>query len=190
MQARRHAPRRAHQARRVRARRDAHEHALARVPRLLDAVRGLVAAHLRLDALGGAAQRELAQRDEVALAEEVLDGARRLLRDVDLALVQALEQLVDGQVDDAHLVRLVEDRVGHRLADDDAGDLRDHVVEALEVLHVERREDVDARVEQLLDVLPALEVARARARWCARARRRGGAAACARAPRRGRTPRA
>ncbi len=75
---------------------------------------------------------------------------------------EPLEQLVDGQVDDAHLVGLVEDGVGHGLADDDARDLRDDVVEALEVLHVERREDVDARVEQLLDVLPALEVPRAR----------------------------
>ena len=46
VQARRHPPRGADEARRVRARRDAHEDALAGVPRLLDAVRGLVAAHL------------------------------------------------------------------------------------------------------------------------------------------------
>ena len=128
------------------ARRDADEDALAGVPRLLDAVRGLVAAHLGLDALGRAAQRELAQGDEVSLLEEVPERARRrLVGDVDLALLQPLEELVDGQIDDAHLVRLVEHRVGHRLADDDAGDLRDDVVQALEVLDVERREDVDAR---------------------------------------------
>ena len=118
---------------------------------------------MRVDALGRAAQRELAQRDEVALLERSSRArARRLLGDVDLALVQALEELVDRQIDDAHLVRLVEHRVGHRLAHDDAGDLRDDVVQALEVLDVERREDVDARVEQLLDVLPALQVPRAR----------------------------
>ncbi len=51
--------------------------------------------------------------------------------------------------------------------------LLDDVVERLEVLDVDRRDDVDAGVEQLLDVLPALGVARARARWCGPARRRG-----------------
>ena len=41
------------------------------------------------------------------------------------------------------------------------GDLRDHVVQALEVLDVQGGVDADARGEQLLDVLPALGVARA-----------------------------
>src|SRR5262249_3795466 len=41
------------------------------------------------------------------------------------------------------------------------GDAADDVVEALEVLDVERGVDVDAGVEQLLDVVPALGVARA-----------------------------
>ena len=35
-----------------------------------------VLAHLRVDALGGAPQRKLAQRDQVALAEEVPHRAR------------------------------------------------------------------------------------------------------------------
>ena len=42
----------------------------------------------------------------------------------------------------------------------DAGDLLDHVVHRLEVLHVHRRDDVDPGGEDLLDVLPALLVAR------------------------------
>ena len=75
---------------------------------------------------------------------------------------EALEQLVGRQVDQLHLVGLVEDAVGHRLPDAHAGDLADDVVQALEVLHVDRGVDVDAGVEQLLDVLPALGVARAR----------------------------
>ena len=41
------------------------------------------------------------------------------------------------------------------------GDLRDDVVQALEVLDVDGGVDVDAGGEQLLDVLPALGVARA-----------------------------
>ena len=49
--------------------------------------------------------------------------------------------------------------VGHGLALLDAGDLLDHVVERLEVLDVDRGDDVDAGGEQLLDVRPALGVA-------------------------------
>ena len=44
----------------------------------------------------------------------------------------------------------------------DAGDPLDDVVERLEVLHVHRGQHVDPGGEQLLDVLPALRVARAR----------------------------
>ena len=56
-----------------------------------------VFAHLRVDALGRVAQRQLAQRDQVALLEEVLDRALRLRRHVDLAFAQALEQVVGRQ---------------------------------------------------------------------------------------------
>ena len=49
--------------------------------------------------------------------------------------------------------------VGHGLAHGDAGDARDDVGEAFEMLDVERRPDVDAGVEQFLDVLPALGMA-------------------------------
>jgi len=38
----------------------------------------------------------------------------------------------------------------------------DDVVEAVEVLNVQRGQHIDARVEQFLDVLPALGVARSR----------------------------
>ncbi len=60
------------------------------------------------------------------------------------------------------VVGAIEDAVGHRLAHAHARDLRDDVVEALDVLDVERRVDVDAGGEQLLDVEVALRVAAAR----------------------------
>ena len=65
------------------------------------------------------------------------------------------------QVDELELVGAADDLVGDRLALLDAGDLLDDVVQRLEVLDVQRRDDVDAGLEQLLDVLPALLVARA-----------------------------
>ena len=85
-----------------------------------------------------------------------------LLRHVDPALAQPLQQIVGRQVDQLDLVGLVEHAVGHGLELAHAGDLRHDVAERLEVLHVEGRVDVDAGVEQLLDVLPALRVARRR----------------------------
>ena len=118
-----------------------------------------VALHLRVDPLGGVAQGELAQGDKVALAEEVRDGLRRLVRDVDLALLETTPQVLGGQVHQLHLVGLFEDGVGHRLAHDHARDPGNHVVQRLQVLDVERRVDVDASVEQLEHVLPALGVA-------------------------------
>ena len=80
---------------------------------------------------------------------------------VDLAGAQALLQRLGREVDEHDLVGLVEDPVGEGLADADAGQLEDRVVEALEVLDVDGRDDVDAGVEHLVDVLVALLVAHA-----------------------------
>ncbi len=112
----------------------------------------------RLDVLGDLAQRELAQRAELVGPEEVLERDRGAFLRIDLAGPQALLQLLRRQVDEHDLVGLVEDPVGERLAHADLGELEDRVVEALEVLDVDGRDHVDAGVEHLLDVLPALLV--------------------------------
>ena len=41
----------------------------------------------------------------------------------------------------------------------DAGDPGHHVIQAFEMLDIERRPHADARIQELLDVLPALGVA-------------------------------
>ena len=128
----------------------------------LDRLVRAVGLDIVFDPVGGAAQRELAQRHQIALAEEVARRALDLLGNVDLAGLEAREQVVGRDVDQHHLVGIVEDRVGHRLPDGDAGDAADDVVQAFEMLDVEAREDVDAARQQLVDVLPALRVARPR----------------------------
>ena len=85
---------------------------------------------------------------------------RRLVRDVDLALLQPLDQLVGRDVDDLDLGAF-EHPVGHGLAHPHLGEGGDDVVEAFEMLDVDRREDVDAGGEQFLDILIALGVAAA-----------------------------
>ena len=151
----------------------------------IDAV-DAVGLHVVFHAVGRAAQRQLAQGHQVALAEEVLRRPLGLRRQVDLAGRQPLDQLVGRRVHQHHFVGTVEEGVGQRLVHHDAGDATDHVVEALQVLDIERAVDVDAGRQQFLDVLPALRVARARRRWSAPVRRPGSGRACAPARRRGR----
>ena len=62
------------------------EQALPYRPRLPDGVVAHVVAHLRVHVLRGHPECELPQRDQVALAEEVVDRLAGLLRDVDLAV--------------------------------------------------------------------------------------------------------
>ena len=72
------------------------------------------------------------------MRKKLLDRAAGLLGEVDLALAQALlEQIVGRDVHQLDLVGALEHRVGHRLAYAHAGDLRDDVVEALDVLDVD-----------------------------------------------------
>ena len=92
----------------------------------------------RLDVLGELAQRELAQRREVVEAEEVLRAPPRRGRAGRPCLAQPLLERLRGEVDEHDLVGLVEDAVGEGLADADAGQLEHLVVEALEVLDVDR----------------------------------------------------
>jgi hypothetical protein len=117
---------------------------------------------LALLLLGDLAQGEGAQRDQVVHAEEVGEGGADLLGGVDPSLGDPLPQRVGRQVDQDDLVGLVQQPVGEGLTDPHAGDLVDLVVEALQVLDVHGGEDVDAGLQQLLDVLPALGVAAAR----------------------------
>jgi hypothetical protein len=131
------------------------------LPYRIDRGFAAVGQHLVVDAVGRAAQGQLAQGDQVALAEEVADRPFRLLRQIDLALLQALQQFVGRQIDQYHFVGIVEDTVGYRLPDANAGDAADHIVERFQMLHIDRAVDVDAGGEQLMHVLPAFGMARA-----------------------------
>jgi hypothetical protein len=73
---------------------------------------------------------------------------------------QPAAQRLGVHVDQLDLVGGPDLAVGDRLVLDDPGDPLHHVVERLEVLEVDGGDDVDAGVEQLPDVLPALDVAR------------------------------
>ena len=145
----------------LRLSRERDEHALARLPRLLDSVAFAVGPQALLHPIGDPQQRELAQRREVARPEVVRERHVDPLRRVDVAPRQARAHRLGREVDELQLVCPPHDLVGDRLPLPDARDLLDHVVQRLEVLDVQRRDHVDARLEQLLDVLATLLVARA-----------------------------
>ena len=137
---------------------DAGEQALRRRPRALDRFLAQIVDHLVVDPLSGAAKRELPQCGQIAGSEEILGRPPGRLRHIDLALMQALDEFVGGQIDQNDVGGLLQHPVGNGLAHDNSGDARDNVGEAFEMLDVERRPDVNAGVEQLLHVLPALGV--------------------------------
>ncbi len=127
-----------------------------------DAVVPAVPVELVVDLVGDPQQRELAQSGEVAQPEVVAERGVDLLGGVHVAVGEPATQGLGRHVDELDLVGLPDDPVGHGLALDDAGDGLDDVVQGLEVLHVDRRDHSETGFEQLLDVLPALGVARPR----------------------------
>jgi hypothetical protein len=103
--------------------------------------------HLRVYAIGSTTQGQLAQGNQVALTKKVAYGLFGLLRRIDFALTQSLQQVIGWQVDELHLIGLFQDGIRNRFADHHAGDLGDDVVQALQVLDVHRRVDIDTGVE-------------------------------------------
>ena len=85
-----------------------------------------------------------------------------LTRDIDLAFLKAPDQILGREIDQFDRIGTVEDRVGNRLADTNARDLRDDVVQAFDVLDVDSGIDVDAVRQQFHDIEIALRMAAAR----------------------------
>ena len=135
-------------------------HPLLGLPRPDDVVALAVVVELLVHPVGDPQQGQLPQRGEVAGAEVVPEGGVDALGRIDVAVGQPPAQGLGGHVDQFDLVGGPHHRVGHRLLLGDPGDLLHHVVERLEVLEIDRRDDVDAGVEELLDVLPAFGVPR------------------------------
>src|SRR5581483_165652 len=92
--------------------------------------------------------------------EERVERARRLVGGIDLAGAQSLEQIVHREVEVHDLVRLLQEAVGNGLVDANADLALDDVLQALDVLHVERAHDVDSRGDDVLHVLVAPAVLR------------------------------
>ncbi len=107
----------------------------------------------------GGLHRQFAQGGEVGLGEKRIDRRPRLFRHIDLAVAQALQQFPGRQVDQQQFVGLLQDPVGQGLAHLHPGDPAHLVIEAFQVLDIDRGEHVDTGGQQFLDILPALHMA-------------------------------
>ena len=152
----------AHQGFRLRTTGDRDDDAFARLPGVGDLVVGAILVERGVDLVGEPEQRNFAQRGEVPAPEVI--GQRRVdsLGRIHIAVGEPAPQRLWCDVDQLDLVGGADDLVGHLLLLLDAGDLGDDVVEALQVLDVDRGDHGDAGVEKLLDVLPAFGVLAAR----------------------------
>lgn len=123
-----------------------------------DALVGVGGTLADVDLVGGLAEGHLTQSAESGFLEEVFEGALGLVRCVDDAALEAIEERAGREIDEDDFVGLFDDPVGNGLADFDSGDLAHLVVEALQMLDVHGGENVDAGLEQNHDVFPALGV--------------------------------
>ena len=119
---------------------------------------GHLAIHLLLHAQRHLFQRQFAQLQQVVLREEVAERRGDLVGAVDLSGFQPFDQLVGREVDVHHLVGHRQHAVRDPLADLDARDLLDDLVQPLDMLDVDGRNDADPCVENLHHVLPPLGV--------------------------------
>ena len=114
--------------------------------------------HALVDRSRDLPEGDLAQGPEVGGGEEVEQGRLDPLGRVDLARAKARLERLGGEVHEHDLVGVEQDGVGDRLAHPHLGQLVDAVVEALQVLDVDRRDHVDPGQEQVLDVGVALRM--------------------------------
>lgn len=152
----------AHQAFITGVARHTHQQAFAGWPQGFDRLFATVHAHLRVDPIRRAPQRQFAQGQQVALAKKVLCGALRLRAEIDLAVLQTLQQIVGRQVDHHHVMGVIKHVVRYGFAHANADDAADQIIQTFQVLDVERGPYIDTGAEQFFDVLPAFGMPRAR----------------------------
>ncbi len=162
----------AHQGLRLRPTCDGDDDTFARLPGVGDLVLFTILLQRRVDLIGEPQQRQFAQRREVSTPEVVGQRCVDTLGRVDVAVGEPAPQRFRRDVDQLDLVGGAHDLVGHRFLLLDAGDLGDDVVEALQVLDVDRRDHRDARHRAVPRRPANVWGSCCRGCWCARVRRR------------------
>ena len=103
--------------------------------------------HLLIDPLGRAAQREFAKRDQIAFGKEILNRMLDLLRNVHLPVSEPLKKIVGREVGELSVSCPLKNGIRARLAHPHAGNLRHHIIQAFQMLHVHGGIDRNASLE-------------------------------------------
>ena len=113
----------------------------------------------QVDLRGQFPQGQLPQLLQVLLAEKVCQRRLDPIGGIDLSFLQALAEVLGGQIDIHDLIRLGKDGIGDPLVHLDPGGTLDDVIEALEVLDVQGADHVDPLGQDVLHILVSLLVA-------------------------------
>lgn len=122
-----------------------HQDALPGLPGSDDAMFRAVALQPFLHPVGQPQQGDLAQGGEVTDPEVVSEGGLDAVRRIDVAMDQAAAEHLRWQVDQFDLVGPAGHLVGQGLPLGNPRDLPYHVVEGLQVLDIERGDNIDSR---------------------------------------------
>lgn len=97
-----------------------------------------IAEHLRVDPVCRLPQSQYPQRDQIAGAEKMPGGFLCLLRHVNFAFPEAKQKFLRRQINQLNFIRVLKNGVGQGFPNLDAGNLVDVVVQAFQMLHVDR----------------------------------------------------
>ena len=75
---------------------------------------------------------------------------------VDIAVGQSASECFRGHVHQFHLVRRPHESVRYRVFSPYAGDVGGHIPQRLQLVDVDCGDDINASVEEIVDVLPSL----------------------------------
>ena len=109
--------------------------------------------HLLIDPLCGTAEGKFTQRIEVPLVEKLLDCPRCHIRDVDFPVPQPLEKFRRGKIDNFDLGCFIDHPVRNCFSHEHAGNLGNNIIEALDMLDIQRCVDIDTGIKQFLYIL-------------------------------------
>jgi hypothetical protein len=137
---------------------DGHHDALASLPHDLGVVPPQVLQQVLVGLVGQEPQGELPQGGQVVDAEEVGQGQRDPFLRIDVSVQHAAPELLGRRVDQLDLIRLAHDPIRDTFTDPRPRHVLDLVGDALQVLDVDGRDDVDPRGEDFQDILPPFAV--------------------------------
>ena len=138
------------------------EKTLPRLPRARYGMRAHVIDHLRIDTLRRTAQCHFTQCRQIAGREKIMCSTPGGIREIDLAFLQPLQKIIRRDVDKLHIVGMIQNGVWHSLPHAHMGNLRNDIVQAFQMLNIQRRVDINTVIKQLLHIEIALRMAAAR----------------------------